>query len=272
MRYSERLKRLLQGVTLDVEDLLLLESFQIRYFPERIPQKEFSALLRKYPFIHHFLVLKCPTVKDFIDTVLRENDEITDPDIVDSCCDELIWEIADLIVYNKYPEIYDDKTTFSWKTNEIVSVESLDGKVIADVGAGPGTLSFLLAKYAKTVYAIEPITPFRNFIREKALKENCSNVYAIDGFLDSIPFPDNSIDILFTSNAIGWNLMKELPEIERVVRPGGLAIHLARSIEKETDNPFHDTLISSDWNYKFIKYEDTAGIRLKYFKTVRKES
>ncbi|MFC2126700.1 class I SAM-dependent methyltransferase [Bacteroidota bacterium] len=268
MRYSERLRRLLEGVMLNVEDLLILESFQIKYFPERIPQKEFSAVLRKYPFIHHFLVLKCPSVKEFIDTVLRENEEITDPDIVDSNCDELIWEIADLIVYNKYPEIYNDKTTFSWKMNEIISVQSLEGKVVADVGAGPGTLAILLAKYAKTVYAVEPITSFRDFIRGKAKKEECCNIYTIDGFLDSIPLPDNSFDILFTSNAIGWNLEKELLEIERVVKPGGQAIHLARSIEKETDNPFHDTLISSDWNYTCIKYEDEAGLRLKYLKTM----
>ena len=52
---------------------------------------------------------------------------------------------------------------------------SAKGKVVADVGAGSGMLAFLLAKYAKTVYAIEPVTSFRNFIREKANKEQCSN-------------------------------------------------------------------------------------------------
>ena len=106
-----------------------------------------------------------------------------------------------------------------------------------------------------------------NFIREKANIEKCSNIYVIDGFLDSIPLPDNSIDILLTSNAIGWNLEKELLEIERVVKSNGQAIHLMRAIENETENPFHSRLISSDWNYDCSKYQDTTGLKLKYIKT-----
>lgn len=267
MKYSTKLKQLFSGIKLNAEDLLHLESFQIKYLPDRVPQKEFSVLLRTYPFIQRFLISKYPSIENFINTILKENKAINDKDVINESCDVLLWEIADLIVYNKYPEIYDDKVKFSWDIKEIISIGLLEGKVVTDVGAGTGMLAFLLAKYASIVYAIEPISSFRNFIREKANIENCSNIYAIDGFLDSIPLPDNSVDILLTSNAIGWNLEKELLEIERVVKSNGQAIHLMRAIENEAENPFHNRLISSDWNYDCCKYQDTTGLKLKYTKT-----
>lgn len=263
------LKQLFKGIELNAEDLLHLESFQIKCLPDRVPQKEFSTLLRDYPIVKRFLISKQPQIKDFINGILKENEKIKAKDLINEHCDKLLWEIADLIVYNKHPEIYDDKVNFTWDISEIISIELLKEKVVADVGAGSGMLAFLLAKYARTVYAIEPNTSFRNFIREKANKKKCSNIYAIDGFLDSIPLPKNSFDILFTSNAIGWNLEKELQEIERVVKPNGLAIHIMRVSDNETENPFHQRLISSDWNYDFYKYQDSAGLKLKYIKTIK---
>ena len=266
------LKQLFEGIELNAEDLLHLEPFQIQYLPDRVPQKEFSTLLKEYPFVKRLLISKYPPIKGFINGILKENPEIKNKDLINEHCDKLLWEIADLIVYNKHPDIYDDKVNFTWDISEIISIELLKNKVVADVGAGSGVLAFLLAKYAKTVYAIEPITGFRNFIREKADKEKRGNIYAIDGFLDSIPFPENSFDILFTSNAIGWNLEKELQEIERVVKPNGKAIHIMRADDNETENPFHKRLISSDWNYDFNKCQSTEGLKLKYTKTMREAS
>jgi len=130
-------------------------------------------------------------------------------------------------------------------------------------------LAFLLSKYVKTVYAVEPIGSFRHFIREKAKKEKVKNLYPIDGFLDLIPLPDNSLDILFTSNAIGWNLEAELIEVERVVKPGGQVINLIRNLEPGTVNPFHDILISEKWKYTFKQYGSSKEIKIKYSKIVK---
>ena len=268
MKYYSMLKQLFDGIELNAEDLLHLESFQIEYLPDRVPQKEFSTLLREYPFVKQFLISKHPPIKNFINDIFTENEKTNDRDLINEHCDILLWEIADLIVYNKYPEIYDDKVPFTWDISEIIPIELLKETVVADVGAGSGMMAFMLAKYARTVYAIEPITSFRNFIREKAKKEKCNNMYAIDGFLDSIPFPENSFDILFTSNAVGWNLEKELHEIERVVKPNGQAIHIMRVSDSETENSHHERLISSDWNYNFYKYQETSGLKLKYVKSL----
>lgn len=262
------LKEQFPDITLNIEDLFHLETFQIKYLPERVPEKEFSVLLRANSCIQRFLATKDATIKDFINEVLKKNREISDKKAIDELSQVLLWEIADLIVYNKYPEIYDDKIDFPWKIDEIINKESLTGKVVADVGAGSGMLAFLLAKYAETVYAIEPISSFRTFIRNKAAKENYSNVFAIDDFLDSIPFPKNSLNILFTSNAIGWNIDKELQEIERVVKPNGQVIHIMRVKESVIENPIHDKLISADWKYDFFKNKHKSGLKLKYIKSL----
>ena len=63
MKYSEMLKELFSDISLSVEDLLLLESFQIKYLPERVPQKEFAALIRKYPFVKSIMIVKNPAVE-----------------------------------------------------------------------------------------------------------------------------------------------------------------------------------------------------------------
>jgi ubiquinone/menaquinone biosynthesis C-methylase UbiE len=268
MKYSKMLRELFSGISLNAEDLLLLESFQVNYLPDRVPQKEFATLIRKYPFVKNYLISKNPTVGNFINTLLETNEEIKDEELINEYCDELLWEIADLIVYNKFPETYDEKVPFNWSIEEIIKPESLNGKVVADVGAGSGMLAFMLAKYAETVFAIEPISSFRTFIRQKATKINCSNLYAIDGFLESIPFPGDTFDVLFTSNAIGWNIEKELHEIERVVKPNGQAVHIMRVNENIAESPVHVKLISGEWNYKFSQSTDENGMKVKYLKTL----
>ena len=71
MKYYSILKQLFDGIELNAEDLLHLESFQIQYLPDRVPKKEFSTLLREYPFIERFLISKHPPIKDFINDIFK---------------------------------------------------------------------------------------------------------------------------------------------------------------------------------------------------------
>jgi ubiquinone/menaquinone biosynthesis C-methylase UbiE len=109
-------------------------------------------------------------------------------------------------------------------------------------------------------------------MRQKSTHDNYRNVYVTDGFLSSIPLPDSSLDVLFTSNAIGWNIEKELHEIERVVNPGGQAIHIMRMNEKVEgniqENLLHKKLISSEWKYDCQESGSGNEIKLKYSKTI----
>jgi len=103
---------------------------------------------------------------------------------------------------------------------------------------------------------------------EKAKKKNVNNLFVVDGFLDSIPLPDNSANILMTSNAIGWNLEDELKEIERVIMSNGFAIHLIRNLDANAENPFHNILVSPEWEYTFTQTKSNDLLKLKYSKTI----
>ena len=268
MKYSKTLRNRFPGVNLIVEDLFFLESFQVKYLPERVPRKEFSVLLRSHPSVQRFLISKYPPIEEFFDSILKENKAVNNQIIIEEYSQEVIWEIADLIVYNKYPELYDANIDLNWDINEILPEMSFNGKTVIDAGAGSGRIAFLVVPYSKTVFAVEPVCSFRSFIREKSKKGKLKNLYAIDGLLDSIPLPDNSADVLITSNAIGWNLEEELIEIERVLKQGGEAIHLLRNQDSKTENPFHDVFLSEKWKYTFTNFKVKKGLKIKYSKIV----
>jgi SAM-dependent methyltransferase len=256
------------GLELEIEDLLLLESFQIKYLPDRVPEKEFAILLHSNPLIAKFLVLKYPPVDDFIKKILSAYDPLSDKQEIMLYCQDLLWEIADMIIYNKYPEIYDKNAKIDWKVGEIIDPAFLKGKTVIDAGAGTGKIAFMVAAFAEVVFAIEPVTSLRGFIKEKSISAKLGNLYALDGFLDSMPLPDASADVLFTSNAIGWNLEKELHEIERVLRSGGKAVHLMFDPSGMSGNPLYDILCSSPWNYDFTDFDIKSGSKFKYSKTI----
>lgn len=266
MKYAEHLKKIFPDTNLHVEDLLLLESFQIKELIERVPQKEFTTIIRKYPYVHRFLVNKEPSIEPFITRILKKNKEIDDPKIIDEHCSELLWEIGELIIYNKYPETYDSTVKFTWNLEEFIHPNKLKNKIIADIGAGSGMLTILLSEFAKTVYAIEPLYNFRAFLREKLKVKNIKNTFVTEGYLDNIPLPDQSLDYLFTSNALGWNFDKEQQEIERVVKSGGTIIHLMRAFDKDAASPYHKKLMQ--YNYKFQQL-DVDSFKAWYSKTMK---
>jgi SAM-dependent methyltransferase len=267
MAYAQKLRGLFPEISLNWEDLLLLETFQIKYFPDRVAVKEFSSLLRAYPVVQRFLISKYPPIATFLNRILKENKALEDRELIEANCQEALWEIADLIIYNKSPERFDTHAPIKWNLGEISAITSLDGKVVADVGAGSGRIAFLVEPKVQAVYAVEPIASFRSFMKEKAAQNGVDKLFVMDGTLDSIPLPDHSLDVLITSNAIGWNLEEELKEIERVVKTGGYAIHLLQS-DEELAYPFHETLTSSPWNYTCLQGIEEEKMKLRYFSPI----
>lgn len=267
MGYAGTLKKLFPKVDLQVEDLLFLEPFQIEYLPDRVPKDDFAVLLRTHPIIHRYLAAICPPISGFLDEILLDGRIVTVKKPVDECCLDLLWEIADLIVYSKYPEIYDATVECAWDVEEVFPARFLQEKIVVEAGAGSGKLSIQLARHADTVFAVEPVQAFRRCIREKKKNENLENLFVVDGFLDGLPFPDSSVDVLITSNAIGWNLEDELQEIERVLRPKGYSVHLFRFSESEEVERLHGVLTSTEWNYSCTRKRHDGGWKAQYLKS-----
>lgn len=91
------------------------------------------------------------------------------------------------------------------------------GAAVADVGAGSGKLSRVLAAGGFTVTGIEPLPAMR-----EALAQAIGAQHALDGTAEALPLPDGSVDAVTCGDAFHWfDHDAAAAEIHRVVRPGG---------------------------------------------------
>ena len=267
MAFASEFKRMFKGACLEAEDLFLLEPFQIGYLPGWVPEQEFAAVLSAHPSIRRFLVARCPTIAAFIERILAQPRPSMSQDELKECTDRVVWTIADLLVYNKCPEVYDSLDFHNWDFSEVTSIVALDEAVVIDGGAGTGRVALEAARTAKWVFAVEPVARLREFIREKASEADLSNVFVLDGFLHAIPLPDRFADILITSHALGWRLEEELAEFERVVRADGFILHCPGTAETAAEEQSqHSLLLSPEWHYDFSRYRESDGWKRKYWK------
>jgi SAM-dependent methyltransferase len=91
------------------------------------------------------------------------------------------------------------------------------GKTIVDVGAGTGKLTRLLLRTGARVIAVEPLPEMR-----ARLVDVVRGVETVDGTAEELPLPDASADVVVVAQAFHWfDHERALPEIDRVLRPGG---------------------------------------------------
>ena len=58
-------------------------------------------------------------------------------------------------------------------------------------------------------------------MRDKIKREEIRNVRVLDGFVEEIPFPDDTFDVVMSGHVVGDNYDGELAELTRVCRAGG---------------------------------------------------
>ena len=216
--------------------------------------------------IQAYLEKRHPPISKFIKSVKDQHGPAADPEELGKCIEIVLWTIADLIVYNKCPEVYDSLDFHSWDFNEVTSITPLNGKVVVDGGAGTGRVALEAASFARHVYAVEPVSRLRQYIKEKAARLDLKDIFVMDGFLHSIPLPDDFADVLITSHALAWSLEEELAEFERVVKRGGFIIHCPGTAAHEEETHVH--LVSTDWGYEYSWYEAPDGRKRKYWKQI----
>jgi SAM-dependent methyltransferase len=85
---------------------------------------------------------------------------------------------------------------------------------VLDLGAGTGKLTRGLLDLGVDVVAVEPLPELRALIPAQA--------QALDGHAEGIPLPDGAVDAVLVGQAYHWfDAARALPEIARVLRPGG---------------------------------------------------
>ena len=92
------------------------------------------------------------------------------------------------------------------------------GREVADVGAGTGKFTALLATTGATVVGVEPVDAMRAKIDALQLP----TVRAVAGTAQAIPLPSGKLDAAVCAQAFHWFATREaLDEFHRVLRPGG---------------------------------------------------
>jgi hypothetical protein len=263
---SSFFREFFKGATLDVEDLYLLETFQIAYLPGWVPEREFAALLWAYPGIARFLVKRNPALEDFVRQIKAQHESAANPQELAQFEEEVVWTIADILVYQRCPEVYDALEFHDWDFGEVTGITPLEGKTVVEGGAGTGRVTLKTAQTAERVFAVEPVARLRQFIREKVTQADLSNVYVLDGYNHAIPLPEGFADVLITSHALGWYLEEELEEFVRVTKPGGTILHCPGTADSPSEEAVHAILTSQEWGYACARYKEPDGWKRKYWK------
>ncbi len=111
----------------------------------------------------------------------------------------------------------------SWKGLAETLLKLMPPLVIADLGAGEGTLSLLLAQRAKKVIAVDNSEKMVEFGIELAARQGVNTLEYRQGDLESVPIDDNSVDLAFFSQSLHHALHpgRAIAEAWRILKPGG---------------------------------------------------
>ena len=111
----------------------------------------------------------------------------------------------------------------SWKGIAEALLKLMPPMTIADLGAGEGTISQLMAQRAKRVIAIDNSEKMVEFGAELARKHGIGNLEYRLGDLEDVPIRSGTIDLAFLSQALhhAGHPERAMSEAWRILKPGG---------------------------------------------------
>jgi ArsR family transcriptional regulator len=154
----------------------------------------------------------------------------------------------------------------SWQGLAETLLTLMPPMVIADLGAGEGTFSQLLARRSKKVIAVDNSDKMVEYGRELAAKHAVKNLEYRKGDLEAVPIKDAAVDLAFFSQALHHAQHPALAVAEawRILKPGGriVVLDLLRHNYEEAREMYADLWLG------FTEVELTRFLRQAGFKNI----
>jgi len=130
--------------------------------------------------------------------------------------DKFTNKVADYVKYRpSYPQEFIDYL--------VTEVGLSKSSILADVGAGTGILTKLLAGKVNKIFAVEP-----NLNMRTACAQHCidfTNFVAVNGSAEETNLPDKSVDFITVAQAFHWfDRQKTKLEFQRILKTNGKVI------------------------------------------------
>ena len=162
----------------------------------------------------------------------------------------------------------------SWQGLAEVLLRLMPEMVIADLGAGEGTFSQLLALRAKTVIAVDNSEKMVAVGQEMARAQRLKNLEFRLGDLESLPIRDAEVDLAFFSQALhhAQHPQVAVAEARRILKPGGriAILDLVRHQFEEARELYADVWLGFT-ETELQRFLKKAGFRSIYTAVVHRE-
>jgi SAM-dependent methyltransferase len=138
------------------------------------------------------------------------------------------------------------------------------GRIVADIGSGPGNLAQRLLAEGAAVYAVEPNAA----MREAGIRLLGANPHyvPIDGSAERTNLHDHSVDLVTAAQAFHWFDPKPAKvELRRILRPGGaIALIWNRRLTDTTEflRRYEELLDRFSSEYKRVNHTNTPIERM----------
>ncbi len=116
----------------------------------------------------------------------------------------------------------------SWKGVAEALLRLMPPMVIADLGAGEGAFSLLLAQRATKVIAVDTSSKMIEVGRDQAARQGVTNLDYRLGDMEDVPIEDEVVDLVFFSQSLHHAMHPEraVREAARILKPGGRVVIL----------------------------------------------
>jgi arsenite methyltransferase len=143
---------------------------------------------------------------------------------LDGCCDPITSNLYDAVQMGELPEAAVLASLGCGNPTALAELKA--GETVLDLGSGGGIDVLLSAKRvgpAGKAFGLDMTDEMLALANENKRKSGAKNVEFLKGEIESIPLPDNSVDVIISNCVINLSANKDrvLQEAFRVLKPGG---------------------------------------------------